>query len=104
MLELVPPGRVIFLRPLKAGGARAGFDAVWVRPEEIIREVRCLVWATASQKLHAYLPGERLRATPASPVIIWFLFWHTAWLSATGAVLSLAVLLLPHEKGEGSLL
>ena len=40
MLELVPPGRVIFLRPLKAAGARAGFDAVWVRPEEILREVR----------------------------------------------------------------
>ena len=40
MLELVPPGRVIFLRPLKSAGERSGYDAVWVRPEDIIREVR----------------------------------------------------------------
>ena len=40
MLELVPPGRVIFLRPLKTHGARAGWDAVWVKAEEVIREVR----------------------------------------------------------------
>ena len=40
MLELVPPGRVIFLRPLKVHGARAGWDAVWVKAEEVIREVR----------------------------------------------------------------
>ncbi len=40
MLELVPPGRVIMLRPLKTAGARVGYDAVWAKPEEIIREVR----------------------------------------------------------------
>ena len=42
MLELVPPGRVIFLRPLKTQGARSGWDAVWVKAEEVIREVTCL--------------------------------------------------------------
>lgn len=42
MLELVPPGRVIFLRPLKREGTRAAWDAVWVKAEEIIREVRSL--------------------------------------------------------------
>jgi len=39
MLELVPPGRVIFLRPLKTNNARTGWDAVWVKAEEVIREV-----------------------------------------------------------------
>jgi hypothetical protein len=39
MLELVPPGRVVFLRPLKREGARATWDAVWIRAEELIREV-----------------------------------------------------------------
>jgi hypothetical protein len=39
MMELVPPGRVIFLRPLKREGARCAWDAVWVKPEELIREV-----------------------------------------------------------------
>ncbi|EIE20387.1 alpha/beta-hydrolase [Coccomyxa subellipsoidea C-169] len=38
MLELVPPGRVIFLRPLKREGTRAAWDAVWVKAEEVIRE------------------------------------------------------------------
>ena len=39
MLELVPPGRVIFLRPLKTNNVRTGWDAVWVKAEEVIREV-----------------------------------------------------------------
>ena len=39
MLELVPPGRVIFLRPLKTKNVRTGWDAVWVKAEEVIREV-----------------------------------------------------------------
>ncbi len=39
MLELVPPGRVVFLRPLKREGTRAAWDAVWIKPEELIREV-----------------------------------------------------------------
>ena len=38
-MELVPPGRVLFLRPLKAHGERADWDAVWVHAEEITREV-----------------------------------------------------------------
>ena len=40
MLELVPPGRVLFLRPLKRGGARVAWDAIWVHASEIIREAR----------------------------------------------------------------
>ena len=40
MLELVPPGRVLFLRPLKRGGARVAWDAIWVHASDIIREVR----------------------------------------------------------------
>lgn len=40
MLELVPPGRVLFLRPLKRGGARVSWDAIWVHASDIIREVR----------------------------------------------------------------
>ena len=43
MLELVPPGRVIFLRPLKREGTRAAWDAVWVKAEEVIREVTALL-------------------------------------------------------------
>lgn len=43
MLELVPPGRVVFLRPLKREGTRAAWDAVWIRPEELIREVGLLL-------------------------------------------------------------
>ena len=39
MLELVPPGRVIFLRPLKTNNVRTSWDAVWVKAEEVIREV-----------------------------------------------------------------
>ena len=39
MLELVPPGRVIFLRPLKREGTRAAWDAVWVKAQDVIREV-----------------------------------------------------------------
>ena len=39
MLELVPPGRVIFLRPLKTKNVRTSWDAVWVKAEEVIREV-----------------------------------------------------------------
>ena len=39
MLELVPPGRVIFLRPLKTSNVRTAWDAVWVKAEEVIREV-----------------------------------------------------------------
>ncbi|BDA50747.1 Sn1-specific diacylglycerol lipase alpha [Coccomyxa sp. Obi] len=38
MLELVPPGRIVFLRPLKREGTRAAWDAVWIKPEELIRE------------------------------------------------------------------
>ena len=45
MLELVPPGRVIFLRPLKTQGVRSGWDAVWVKAEEVIREVTCRPYA-----------------------------------------------------------
>jgi len=42
MLELVPPGRIIFLRPLKREGTRVAWDAVWIKAEELIREVRAL--------------------------------------------------------------
>ncbi|KAK9827307.1 hypothetical protein WJX81_002709 [Elliptochloris bilobata] len=38
MLELVPPGRVLFLRPLKRDGARVAWDAVWCHASDIIRE------------------------------------------------------------------
>lgn len=48
LLELVPPGRVILLRPLKAAGARVGYDAVWAKPEEIIREVPPVCLRTSS--------------------------------------------------------
>jgi len=38
MVELVPPGHVILLRPFKVNGERHSWDAVWVKAEEIIRE------------------------------------------------------------------
>eukprot|EP00884_Botryococcus_braunii_P011575 jgi/Botrbrau1/20418/Bobra.0006s0072.2 len=38
MVEMVPPGRLVFLRPIKRGGARATWDAVWVHGGDIIRE------------------------------------------------------------------
>lgn len=50
MLELVPPGRVIFLRPLKREGTRAAWDAVWVKAEEVIREVMACPAATSTSQ------------------------------------------------------
>lgn len=48
MLELVPPGRVIFLRPLKTNNVRTSWDAVWVKAEEVIREASsCLLSSTS---------------------------------------------------------
>ncbi|KAK9823352.1 hypothetical protein WJX72_002122 [[Myrmecia] bisecta] len=38
MMELIPPGRVVFLRPHKVGGVRTFWDGVWLKAEEIIKE------------------------------------------------------------------
>ena len=48
MLELVPPGRVIFLRPLKTNNVRTSWDAVWVKAEEVIREASSCTPSCAS--------------------------------------------------------
>lgn len=79
MLELVPPGRVLFLRPLKRGGARVAWDAIWVHASDIIREVRvpphtscreagCL---TAHSALCAALPVKKPTNTCQRTVLLY---------------------------------
>ena len=63
MLELVPPGRVIFLRPLKTKNVRTSWDAVWVKAEEVIREVSCYIQSPLVWLSRGALP---LACTPAS--------------------------------------
>ena len=50
MPELVPPGRVLFLRPLKRGGERVAWDAVWCHASDNIREARARPWPRASKE------------------------------------------------------
>ncbi|KAL0037858.1 hypothetical protein WJX79_002263 [Trebouxia sp. C0005] len=38
MLELILPGKVVFLRPRKTNNTRSSWDAVWMAPEEIAKE------------------------------------------------------------------
>ncbi|KAL0046812.1 hypothetical protein WJX82_010501 [Trebouxia sp. C0006] len=38
MLELILPGKVVFLRPRKTNNIRSSWDAVWMAPEEIAKE------------------------------------------------------------------
>ncbi|KAL3145874.1 hypothetical protein ABBQ38_015244 [Trebouxia sp. C0009 RCD-2024] len=38
MLELILPGKVVFLRPRKTNNVRTSWDAVWMAPEEIAKE------------------------------------------------------------------
>ena len=57
MLELVPPGRVIFMRPLKTNNVRTGWDAVWVKAEEVIREVSVAACRSSWPPQPGSIPG-----------------------------------------------
>ena len=79
MLELVPPGRIIFLRPLKTQGVRSGWDAVWVKAEEVIREVTCLTYVRKCRM-------QRLALTHRSLLPVSRQMWCPHSLQTAGAL------------------